>query len=416
MKKILNAIKNGFICILQWILKAVLFVFCKIKFRVKIVKNGLELPKEPAIFLCNHQCNWDPIFFRTLMNRKIYFLAHDELFKNKFTAWCATNLLNTVKRGSSKNDVSAVRQLLELKRQKRDIGVFPEGGISFWCETLPIPANMAKLCKKLDMPIVLHQINGASFYYPRYNDYKGRVRPIIERKRVITRAELAELSVEELTKIINECLYVNDFEMNKVRRVDLHRKNSAEKVERGLFCCPHCKAFGTLETKGDVIKCRKCNFYNIVNKYELLDSPVPNFAYYEDFIQWDRFQLNYLSEYLNDYNDESKPILETHSAIMQYGNATEAYADIEEELGSLEVFKDYLLLTLGLNEYKIPYSDVTYAYVEFRDTLEVKMSNTKLRLKYEDVVWSPYHYSKAINILKRQSMQRQIHNQAQNQE
>ena len=407
MKKIFNSILEFFIIILQGIMIGVMFVFCKIKFRVKLNKNGIELPKEPAIFLCNHQSNWDPIFFRVLMPRRVYFLAHDELFKNKFTAWCAKHLIDTVKRGASKNDIGAIRQLLELKKQCRNIGIFPEGGISFWCESSKVPENMAKLCKKLKMPIVLHQLNGASFYYPRYNDFKAKVRPIINRMRVITAEEVEAMSVEELTRIINECLYVNDFEMQKKRMVNLRRKHPAEKVERGLFCCPHCNEFGTLSTKDNVMKCSKCGFYNIVNRYELLESPNPNFAYYEDFIAWDRFQIDYLGEYLAKYKEMDKPILSTYSGICKYGNETDSYSHIEEQDACLEVFKSHLLLTIGLDVYNIPYSDVIYAYVEFRDTLEIKMANTKLRLRHEEgVVWSPYHFAKTINALK------QIHNNA----
>lgn len=403
MKKIFDKILEFFIIILQYIMIGVMYVFCKIKFRVKINKNGIELPKEPAIYLCNHQSNWDPIFFRVLLPKRIYFMAHDELFKNKFTAWCAKHLIDTVKRGANKNDIGAIKQLLELKKHGKNIGIFPEGGISFWCESSKVPENMAKLCKKLGMPIVLHQLNGASFYYPRYNDNKARVRPIIERKRVIKAEEVASMSIEELTAIINECLYVNDFEMQKKRMINLHRKHPAESVEKGLFCCPHCKAFGSLSTKDNVIKCKECGFYNIVNAYGLLESPDPNFGYYEDFIQWDRFQLSYLDEYLANYKDYEKPILASYSSFVKYGEETESYSLIEEQDGCLEIFKDYILLTIGLNIYKIPYSDVTYAYVEFRDTLEIKMATTKLRLHHieENFKWSPYHFAKVINALKK---------------
>ncbi|MGN1227531.1 MAG: lysophospholipid acyltransferase family protein [Christensenellales bacterium] len=400
MKKIFHAIKEFFILILQCLMIAVLFVYTKIKFRVKLNKNQIDLPKEPAIFLCNHQTNWDPLFMRILIPRRIYFIAHDELFKNKFTAWLFTNLFDTIKRGANKNDIRAVKSLLQLKKEKKNIGVFPEGGIPYWPETLKIEDNIAKLCKKLDMPIVLHHIYGGSFVYPRYVNHKGRIRPVIERKRVISKEELSAMSVEELAEIINECLYVNDFAIQKKRKVAISRKRPAESIESGVFCCPHCHSFNTLISSNNVIKCTSCDFYNVVNKYDLLESPEPKFLYFEDYLQWNTYQIEYLKEYLSKYDNIDTPILTVYSCDVKYGKSTDSYSHIEEQDGSLELFKNHMLITIGLDVYEVPYSEVTFGYVEFRSTLEIKMVNNKIRLSNERVKWSPYQFATTINLLK----------------
>lgn len=407
MKKVLNAIKQFFILILQSIALGILYIFTKIKYRIKINNNNIELPREPAIYLSNHQTNWDAIFYRIFLPKRIFFLAHDELFKNKFTAWFFTNICDTVKRGSSKNDISAVKQLIQLKKEKKNIGIFPEGGIPFWGETNPIEKNIAKLCKKLGMPIVIHQIYGGSFVNPRYSTNKAKIRPVIERKRIITTEELETLSVDELLAIINENLYVNDFEIQKTRQLEINRPKPAEQLERGLFCCPHCHSFNTLKSENETIKCTNCNFYNVVNKFELLESKQPEYTYFNNYIEWNNFQLKYLNEYLSNYNKE-EAIITTYYSDIQYGIETESYSHIEKLEGSLEVFKDKLIITIGLDIYEIPYSDVLYAYVEFRETLEIKMSANKVRIESKDSIWSPYQFAKTINILKSLNLRKPV--------
>ena len=58
-------------------------------FRSITIRNKELIPeKGPLLILANHPSTFmDPIVIATLINRKVYFLAKGELFKNKFTRW-----------------------------------------------------------------------------------------------------------------------------------------------------------------------------------------------------------------------------------------------------------------------------------------------------------------------------------------
>lgn len=400
MKKLIKPFKVAFTFFLQCLLVATLFIHTKIKFRVKLKTNGIKLPKEPSIYLCNHQTNWDPVFHRLLMPKIIYFLGHDELFKTKLAAWTFTNVFKTVKRGSSKNDIGAIKQLMMLKKKGKNIGVFPEGGIPYFGETLPIPDNIAKLCKKLDMPIVLHRIYGGALIYPRYNTNKARIRPVLERMRVLSREEVQNLSIEELSKIINENLYINEFKLQETRKLETKRKNPAEAIEKALYVCPHCHKFNTLKSSGNTIKCTDCGFYNIVDKYDLLQSPMPQYKYFNNYIEWNNFQTDYTKKVLIGFEDTKNDITSEFNLYVKICDIEESFTGVKEEQGSIELFKDCILITIGLNEYKFSYSDVNQAHVEFRSTLEIKFREKKVRFVNDEKIWSPYKMAKIINIQK----------------
>ena len=57
---------------------------CIIYFNLKIVGKE-NVPKEGAYILCaNHKSNWDPPLVVSSIKRKMYVMAKQELFKNKF--------------------------------------------------------------------------------------------------------------------------------------------------------------------------------------------------------------------------------------------------------------------------------------------------------------------------------------------
>ena len=70
--------------IFQGLIKFVFKIIFIINPNQKFNKNGIVLPDEPVLFLCNHQNNFDAIRLRVQNKRRIVFVAHDELYRNKF--------------------------------------------------------------------------------------------------------------------------------------------------------------------------------------------------------------------------------------------------------------------------------------------------------------------------------------------
>lgn len=93
---------------------------------VKIVGRE-NLPKEGGFILAsNHTSISDPIFMIANFKRQVHFMAKAELFKNWLFRAVLTRLgAFAVDRG--KGDMSAIRHAEELIRDKKILGIFPEG-------------------------------------------------------------------------------------------------------------------------------------------------------------------------------------------------------------------------------------------------------------------------------------------------
>ena len=85
---------------------------CIIYFNLKIVGKE-NVPKEGAYILCaNHKSNWDPPLVVSSIKRKMYVMAKQELFKNKFIHWFGEKCcVFPVKRG--KKDLESIKYALK---------------------------------------------------------------------------------------------------------------------------------------------------------------------------------------------------------------------------------------------------------------------------------------------------------------
>lgn len=119
MKKVFK----GFV---KWFVRGVIYIWCKIRYRAKIV--GLEnIPKEgPMIFAGNHKSFLDAPLIIVTARRDMRFLAKEELMKSvffRFLAWTFDVIV--VKRDNS--DIGPVKESIKTLKSGGNIALFPEG-------------------------------------------------------------------------------------------------------------------------------------------------------------------------------------------------------------------------------------------------------------------------------------------------
>ncbi|GGF09257.1 1-acyl-sn-glycerol-3-phosphate acyltransferase [Halobacillus andaensis] len=95
-------------------------------YRIKVVGRENIPEKGPVIICSNHISNFDPPIVGITNNRNIYFLAKEELFKNKFIGGILKRVhAFPIKRGM--RDRNALRKGLDILKQNHALGLFPEG-------------------------------------------------------------------------------------------------------------------------------------------------------------------------------------------------------------------------------------------------------------------------------------------------
>ena len=111
------------------IIFAILFLPITLLIPTKVIgKKNLPKTKKDGgyILTSNHYSNFDVILLDIKLGKKIYYLAKKELFKNKFISWFLCKL-GGIKIDRESNDISAIKNSLQTLKNKKVLGIFPEG-------------------------------------------------------------------------------------------------------------------------------------------------------------------------------------------------------------------------------------------------------------------------------------------------
>ena len=118
MKKRIKRILGKFV-------EGVLFVYCKIVYRLKIV--GIEnIPDEQVIFCANHRSFIDAPIIKVTCKRDVRFLAKKSLSKNPLFAFLGW-IFEVVYVKRDEKDISALKTALKTLKDGKCLGLFPEG-------------------------------------------------------------------------------------------------------------------------------------------------------------------------------------------------------------------------------------------------------------------------------------------------
>ena len=278
---------------------AVLKPVCKLKYNIDIVPFK-EQGKRPYLILLNHQTPFDQFFVGCSFKGPVYYLATEDIFSLGFLSTLLKWAVAPIPIRKQTSDASAVLNCLRVAKEGGTLCIAPEGNRTYSGKTEYMNPAISALAKKLNYPIALYRIEGGYGSEPRWSDKvrKGKMRSYVS--KIIEPEEYKDLSNEELHKLIEEGLYVNE------ASVDFEYKNNerAQYLERAIYVCPYC-GLSVFESSGNEIECKKCHrkiSYGADKKLTGLGFDFP-FPFVND---WYEYQKNFINSLdVTAYSKES---------------------------------------------------------------------------------------------------------------
>lgn len=108
------------------IVKGVIFGYCKLIYRLKIVGKENIPQNGPVIFCGNHRNFLDPQMIVVTAGRDMRFLAKEELAKNPFFRLLGY-IFDAILVKRDEKDLTAVKESLKTLKAGQCLGIFPEG-------------------------------------------------------------------------------------------------------------------------------------------------------------------------------------------------------------------------------------------------------------------------------------------------
>ncbi len=168
---------------LYWLGKLTVYCFLKLFFRLELSGQDVFPSTGPFILAANHPGYFDPPLLATVVRRRIWFLAKEELFRNRISR-LFFQTLGAIPIKRQTNDFRAMRKALTVLK-RRPLLVFPQGLVGApWKQ---VHSGVGFLAKKSGVPVIVARIYGSEHAFSRRNWFfrKGTIKIVFERLEAI---------------------------------------------------------------------------------------------------------------------------------------------------------------------------------------------------------------------------------------
>ena len=145
-------------------LRAIIVFFLRILFKFR-VEGKENIPRGSSFILAsNHLSNLDPVVLGAASPVRVYFMAKNELFKNRYFA-SFLKKLGAFPLERDMPDVSALKQAIRLLKSNKPVVIFPQGRRGD-ISVKPL-GGVGFLFKKTHKPIIMAKIAGTDKVLPK---------------------------------------------------------------------------------------------------------------------------------------------------------------------------------------------------------------------------------------------------------
>ena len=248
--------------------------------KVKYTRT-VKKPEMPCIVLVNHGAFGDFAYAGSLLRRyspsfivaRMYFFRRD-LKKVVTAVGCFPKSMFTL-------DIESAKNCLRVLRDGRILAMMPEARLSTVGEFEDIQPETFSFLKKMNVPVYVIKIGGDYLASPKWGNGMRRGALVeAELYRLLSKEEVAALSVEEIEKRVTDALVYDDFKwLDEHPKVKYRSRRLAEGLENILTLCPNCRKKYTVRTRGRRVYCSACGMKTSLDSRYAFDQDFrfPNF-------------------------------------------------------------------------------------------------------------------------------------------
>ena len=312
----------------------------------------------PVLVAINHACAYDPILLGVAFrNKPLTFIASEHILRMKTWGPVLDRHFSLIPH--QKGAKSSRTALVAMKRIKRGESIFlaAEGEQTWDGRSMPVMPYTGKLVKGSGATLVTYMLEGGYLSAPRWSMETRKGKVYGHMVNVYSPDTLREMSDEEVEAAIAKDLWFDTWEWQKTRPEGPVRfkckAGFAEGLERDVFTCPECGAFGTLRSSGDNIGC-SCGFKVRMTDTGFFEPAVP----VETIVDWEKLDREALTARMKELRENGSA---EETLIFADDNVTlvsigDDHAEEEAAHGKVALIykEENFVLTIGEHEFKVP--------------------------------------------------------------
>ena len=209
---------------------------------MKIDRSGIKGVKGPFLIIATHQgpADYSAAPLATFPHRAMY-VSDMEGFLY-YGKWLYRGL-GCIGKRRFVSDITVVKNMKYALGMGQSVFVFPESRHSNVGTTAYIPKNLGKLCKFMDVPVVLFTLYGSYLANPFWDELRTRKVPIEGKLTLLySKDALEKASADEIQKALEKGLEYNEYEYQTAKKILIKEPFRAEGLHKPLYICRKCGA------------------------------------------------------------------------------------------------------------------------------------------------------------------------------
>lgn len=259
------------------------------KHKSKITYHNMDNVEHPYLLLCTHHAFIDfKVTTKAIFPHGGTYVVAIDGFIGREGIMRNVGCIGTRKFVS---DTTLVKQLMySIKKLKQTAIIYPEARYSICGTNAILPPSLGKLCKVLNVPVVVLNMHGHYINSSVWN-LKEKGTPIeADITQIVKKEELATLSIQEINERINKAFKYDEYAWQKEKGILVKDINRAKGLEKVLYKCPHCYQEFTMRSDKFDIFCNSCHKkyrFNEDGSLEAYDGKT-EFSHMPDWYEWER--------------------------------------------------------------------------------------------------------------------------------
>lgn len=257
-----------------------------------IRKHNMKGLKGGYLMLCNHNSFFDfKVATAAFFPRRANYIVAVDGFINREAIM---RDVGCIAKRKFIRDVSIVRQIKSSVVDHQQIcALYPEARYSLVGTTSGMPASLGKLIKLLNSPVVTFIAHGHHLAQPVWNLKPRKVNTSADMTLLLTKDDVAKLSVEEINQRVSEAFVYDDYAYQLENHLKIVEPFRAEGLHKPLYQCASCRVEGHMNSQGSELFCESCGKRWQMDEYGQLKalSGTTEFSHIPTWFEWQRSQV-----------------------------------------------------------------------------------------------------------------------------
>ncbi|MBP5601797.1 MAG: 1-acyl-sn-glycerol-3-phosphate acyltransferase [Treponema sp.] len=278
------------------------------------------------LVISNHTTELDCVLVGMSFKKQMYFVASEHVYRKGWVSKLLFWAFEPIAKIKGASDTLTVMKIIRRLRNGYNVCLFAEGNRSFDGRNFPVPEATGKLAKICGASLVTYRIEGGYLTNPRWGFGIRRGRAYGQVVNVYTPEQLAQMTPEQITQIIQKDINEDAYERQSLKPIAYKGKNRALGIECAYGVCPRCRTLGKIVSNGNKVLCTECGNETEFDKYGNFD---PAFGV-NNPEEWEDLQEDYLKKLAASPRTDSEPFFTDSDVSLKLVDS----AHNEKELGS----------------------------------------------------------------------------------